>query len=431
MIRFVHTADWHIGMTRRWLTPEAQARFADSRVQAIRSIGTIARAQRCDFVVVCGDVFDANQLSAQTVGRALEAMAEVELPVYLLPGNHDPDDAFSIYRSPQFVRDQPGNVTVLTQPGPVPVASGVDLIAVPWSSKHPGADLVAPVVRQWASADDHVGDKGKGGESDGGHEVGDDVIEGRVRILVGHGAVDVLDPDRDNAAGIAIAPLQQALTQGHLRYVALGDRHSRTQVAPGIWYSGTPEVTDAREVDAGSVLVVEIDPDDASPATVTPHRVGTWSFPVIDRQIDGAAQIAALDRELASLPRKDRTVVRLALRGVLGLADHAALTEVVSRHRAVLAGLHSWQRHSDIRVVADPSDVADLGLTGFVASAAEEIRELAADPSSGAGGTTDASSADGLEAALTWRLPPRESQDQASAGDALALLHRLAGEASR
>lgn len=448
MVRFLHTADWQIGMTRRWLSSEAQARFADARIEAIRSLGVLAEREGCEFVLVCGDVFDAPQLSAQTVGRALEAMGEVGLPVYLLPGNHDPDDAFSIYRSPQFLRDRPANVRVLDEPGPVPVRAGLELVAAPWRSKHPGGDLVAEAMATAGRAD------------------------GTVRIVVGHGAVDVLDPDRDNLATIATAPLVEALEEGRVHYVALGDRHSATEVLPGggIWYSGTPEVTSPREVDAGFALVVDAQSGDGGPRVVK-HRVGTWSFRVIDREITGAADIAALDRELTAVARKDRTVIRLALRGVLGLADHAELTEVCSRHQAVLAGLHAWNRHSDIRVVADPEDVAGLGLTGFVATAAEEIRARAASvqergpeqdsgheveqgqesrlaaerPTRGDGADGPAGSSTGhrdrvgdeaiehraTTETLTWSLPQHSADDPALAGDALSLLHRLVGEAQR
>ena len=57
MARFLHTADWQLGMTRHFLSPEAQGRFAQDRIDAIRQIGDIAREQGAQFVVVCGDVF--------------------------------------------------------------------------------------------------------------------------------------------------------------------------------------------------------------------------------------------------------------------------------------------------------------------------------------------------------------------------------------
>jgi hypothetical protein len=69
-----------------------------------------------------------------------------EVTFYLLPGNHDPLDAASVFRSRAFTTDQPANVVVLDGAGPVAVAPGVELIAAPWSSKHPLTDLVAERV---------------------------------------------------------------------------------------------------------------------------------------------------------------------------------------------------------------------------------------------------------------------------------------------
>ena len=63
-----------------------------------------------EFVVVAGDVFEHNQLDPRVVSQSLEAMRAIGIPVYLLPGNHDPLDASSVYTSALFVAEQPANV---------------------------------------------------------------------------------------------------------------------------------------------------------------------------------------------------------------------------------------------------------------------------------------------------------------------------------
>lgn len=415
MVTFLHTADWQIGMTRRWLQGEAQARFADARVGAIRRLGAIAVEQGCEFVVVCGDVFESNQLSGQTVRRALEALREVPVPVYLLPGNHDPLDAVSLYRLPLFRQECPAHVHVLDTPGPVTIAEGVELVAAPWESKHPGEDLVGRVIADLGPAD------------------------GTVRIVAGHGAVDALDPDRDNPAAIRLEPVERALQEGRIHYLALGDRHSRTRVGESgaVWYSGTPEVTDPREESPGDVLVVRV--EDGSPPHVVPHHIGTWDFRVISRELCAASDVAALDAELSALQRKDRTVVRLALRGALGLAEHARLAALLAGHGEVLAALHDWDRHTDLAVVTDGTDLSALGLGGFVATAAEEIRGCAIDLEGS--GIRDGESAavvppapdlevDQVET-IDWSFDPFRPEDAESAKEALTLLYRFTTEAPR
>jgi DNA repair exonuclease SbcCD nuclease subunit len=115
MTRFIHTSDWQIGMTRHFLRGEAQARYTEARLDAIRMIATVADDEGCAFVVVAGDVFESNDLDRRTVVRALDAMGSFVIPLFLLPGNHDPVDASSIYQSPTFVANCPpmGSVALI------------------------------------------------------------------------------------------------------------------------------------------------------------------------------------------------------------------------------------------------------------------------------------------------------------------------------
>ena len=43
MIRFLHTGDWQLGMTRHFFSEGVQERFAQSRFDAIRELGRIAK----------------------------------------------------------------------------------------------------------------------------------------------------------------------------------------------------------------------------------------------------------------------------------------------------------------------------------------------------------------------------------------------------
>ena len=417
MVRFLHTADWQIGMTRRFLSPEAQARFGQSRVDAIRRLGRVARDQECSFVVVCGDVFESNQLTPQTVRRALDALREVPVPVYLLPGNHDPLDAMSVFTSPVFRDEAPEHVHVLDGSGVHEVSPGVELVAAPWRSKHPGRDLVAEAL---ATVADGPAPKGV------------------VRVVVGHGAVDELDPDRRNPATIATGPLLAALEEGRIHYVALGDRHSRTAVAgtPAIHYAGAPEPTAWREDRPGDALVVEAEP--GADVRVTPHHVGTWSFHLVRERLGSDRDLDALDARLCALPDKERAVVRLALSGELTVAQHARLEELCSRHRDTLGALDQWGRHTDLAVLDDGADWDELALGGFLATAVDEIRALArpVPPVAGVEGTEphregededtdeDPTSPAAEDAPRPVFLPGRDD-DEDSARDALALLYRL------
>ena len=352
MVRFLHTADWQLGMTRRYLGSDAQPRFSAARVEVISSIGALAENQGCEFVLVCGDVFETNQVERQVVVRALDAMgATPNVTYYLLPGNHDPLDPSSVFRSPTFKAHCPANVILLDNEGTVSVAEGVELVCAPWTSKSPLTDLVA-------RASQHL------------------VADGTLRIAVGHGAVDYLSPDEHNPALIAFDHLESALSDGRLHYVALGDRHSTTRVGSTdrIWYSGAPEPTDFREVDAGNVLVVALD---AASVSVKKHRVGTWRFVNHDATVTGETDLDVLDHFLDSLPVKNRTIVRLGLVGQLSLAEKARLDDLLAHHKDLLGSLEGWERRIDLVVLPSASDYGELELSGFAQDALTDLREKA------------------------------------------------------
>ena len=90
-----------------FLEGDAQTLFSEARLDAVRRIGALARDQGCAFAVVCGDVFESNRLEKDVIRKALDAMGAIPVPLYLLPGNHDPIDAASIYRSRVFLEHQP------------------------------------------------------------------------------------------------------------------------------------------------------------------------------------------------------------------------------------------------------------------------------------------------------------------------------------
>ena len=146
---FIHTSDLQLGMRRKFLSPEAQSRFDDARLRAVARLGEIAEERSADFIVVAGDVFEHNSLESVTRGRAMEALRKLPVPVYLLPGNHDPLVADSIFHRTEGIE----GVTVLSDSAPVVVREGVEVIGAPLLTKHASEDLCAKAVRDVAPTD--------------------------------------------------------------------------------------------------------------------------------------------------------------------------------------------------------------------------------------------------------------------------------------
>jgi DNA repair exonuclease SbcCD nuclease subunit len=349
-MRFLHTADWQLGMTRHYLNGDAQPRYSAARRGAVASLGALAADTGAEFVVVAGDVFEHNQLAPREVSTALEAMRAIKVPVYLLPGNHDPLDASSVYTSALFTSERPDNVVVLDTPGVHEVRPGLQLVAAPWFSKAPTTDLVAEVLEELPS-------------------------DGVTRVVVGHGAVDILVPDKDRPSLIGLGAVEAAIARGAVHYVALGDKHSRMSVGTTgrIWYSGSPEVTnyDDIEPDPGHVLAVDIDED--GEVNVEAHRVGAWKFMSLRHGVDNSRDVADLDINLDQMPDKDRTVIRLGLTGSLTVTDRAALDACLDRYARLFAALVPWDKQTDIAVVPADGEFDDLGIGGFAAAAVDEL----------------------------------------------------------
>ena len=69
MIRFLHSADWQLGMTRRFLGAESQSVFTADRLGSVASLGERAVDLGAQFMVVAGDVFDSSMPSAEGLSR--------------------------------------------------------------------------------------------------------------------------------------------------------------------------------------------------------------------------------------------------------------------------------------------------------------------------------------------------------------------------
>lgn len=346
--RFLQTGDWQLGMTRYYFSEGAQERYSQARFDAIRTLGRIAEEQECQFVLVCGDVFDSNQVDRKTVLRALEALKEIPVTVYILPGNHDPLDAGTVYDSGIFIEKMPENVHVIRDSQPLEPVKGLELVGAPWLSKRPAANPMKEIIVELGAC-----------------EV--------PRVMAAHGVVDLFTPDKDGPCNIFAAELEAAISAGKLSYAAVGDRHSASQICNSgqAWFAGTPEPTDATEVNSGRALVVDIDADHVQ---VTEVDVGKWSF--IRQQIDLNSQddVQALSDWLGGHPSKETTVLKLDLVGSISLTDNATLEAQLETARDVFATI--IVEENDLVMVPDNEDFTDLRFSGYADGTVDQLREI-------------------------------------------------------
>jgi DNA repair exonuclease SbcCD nuclease subunit len=375
-IRFIHSSDWQLGMTRAFLSDEASARFSQDRISAIAKLGALATEHKAEFIIVAGDVFESNQLSKQTLARALDALEALPVPIFLLPGNHDPLDGASIFLTKAF-QSANNHIIVLRemQPVAVPNLPGVEIVGAPWRTKHPNSDLCNDLMQTL------------------------EPVAGVVRIAVAHGQVDKLSPDPTRPEVIELAGVEQAIKDKKLHYLGLGDRHSVTDVGNTgrVWYSGAPVATAFDEVDANQALLVEIDTSDT--CVVERLRVGTWSFVAAQRALNGPDDLVGFEKWLNDMSNKECTAVKVGFEGSINLATAAALDGLMETKAELFASLNRRERTTDLAVVPDEFDQDSVSLSGYARETWNELLTMA-------------------------------QQDDHAAQDALRLLYRLSAQSA-
>ncbi len=100
-MKILHSADWHLDAPLSGRNEE-QARFLRQELRKVpEKICALAKAEKCDLLLLSGDLFDGSytQESFRTVYAAL---AQVEIPVFIAPGNHDYCQPSSAYLAEQW-----------------------------------------------------------------------------------------------------------------------------------------------------------------------------------------------------------------------------------------------------------------------------------------------------------------------------------------
>lgn len=359
--KFIHTSDWQLGMTRAFLSEEASSRFSQARIDAISTLGELAKEHEAQFIIVAGDVFESNQLSKQTLMRTLDALESIPVPIFLLPGNHDPLDGSSIFLAKEFEKSG-DHIIVLTDMTPVvvPGLSGVEVVGAPWRTKHPSSDLCKDLADSLVPAGEVI------------------------RVAVCHGQVDILSPDTSRPEIIDLAIAEQAIDAGKFHYLGLGDRHSVTDVGNTgrVHYSGAPVATAFDEVDPNKALLVEL--SDTGDCNVKPLEVANWQFIVEAQAMNGPDDLMQFEKWLNELPNKECTAVKIGFQGSINLATAAALDELMESKTEVFASLKTRERTTDLAVVPDELDQDSVSLSGYAKETWDELLGMSAKDDSAA-----------------------------------------------
>lgn len=343
MIRFIHTADLQLGMPFHWVPGDRGAQLRSWRFEAIDRLLDLAVEQDAAFVLMAGDVFDANTVDDRTVIQACARLGRAKIPIVAIPGNHDHGGPGSVWRRASFRENRPENLLVCEGREPLVLAGGrAVVLPAPLVHRHERGDTTA----WWTPS------------------IGRDLAPDAVRIGLAHGSVQDFTGESTNF----IDP--QRAERADLDYLALGDWHGAKEVTRRVWYAGTPEPTRFRDNDAGNALVV-------SAARGTPPRVS--ASPVArarwirhSAHLNGPDDVAELGRWFEGMDAPLHTLVRLELSGALSFEDMEDLDGLLRRWEGRL--VHLRRKDSGLVPVGRNDELDAIATRGYVASAIDALK---------------------------------------------------------
>ncbi len=298
MVRFIHTADWQIGM-KAVHVGAAGDRVRAARLDAARNVVEAARRNDASFILLAGDTFEDNAVDRVLVQRVVDTLRSSPVPVFVLPGNHDPLVPGSILESEAFA-SAGSRVRVLRTSDPVEVAGAV-LFPCPLRAKHGRSDPTSTIPKERGAT---------------------------IRVGLAHGTLRAAGVEADDDFPIEA---DAAEVRG-LDYLALGHWHSyfTAKSADGAVraaYSGTHEQTKFGEEKSGHALVVTIERPGAAPR-LEPIRTGLLRWEHLTRDLHSPGDVDRLVRDLDRVSEPDRTLIAVTLRGALPAAGLASLARI-------------------------------------------------------------------------------------------------------
>lgn len=277
-MKVMHTSDWHVGKTiaRRSRLDEAR--------EVLGEVVEVAEGEEVDAVLVCGDVFEHQAPSAEAeavVYDTLLALERREIPVLILPGNHDHPhrwkalepllDRFTIHVVPEVRRPDHGGIVRIPARDN---STQLEVATLPWVYE-----------RRLVGARELMG---LPGEADQAYAEEMAALIGALcepldpsvcTVFAGHVFISGSRPG-EAQRGLTIGQLYAVAPQGlpDVQYAALGHVH-RPQRVPGAarpaYYSGSPLQMDFGEVDQQKgVNIVELEPGQPADVRTVPLTRG-------------------------------------------------------------------------------------------------------------------------------------------------------------
>lgn len=295
-MKFLHTADWQIGMKASSLGNAAD-RLREERLTAGSRVVEVARKYEVQFILIAGDLFEDNAVDRVLVQKTADILSSFGGPVYIIPGNHDPLMPGSVWEHPVWRKAE--NLHVLREEKPMKTPDAF-LFPCPLFEKNSGRNPTAWIPKERS---------------------------GDIRIGLAHGTIQNVRLDEPDY------PIpRNAAQSANLDYLALGHWHScatysETDGAVRMAYSGTHESTRFGERDSGNVLIVEV-PEAGVAPSVTPVRTGRFEWLTRTHELREPGDPARVRAEIESMRNTDSLLLEISLTGLFTAKEQAELDHI-------------------------------------------------------------------------------------------------------
>lgn len=302
MVKFIHTADWQIGMKAAHVGAVGK-RVRSERLESAKRVVELAPRRQADFIIVTGDTFDDNAVDRVLVQKVADILGSLIGPVYLIVGNRDPLISGFVWEHPAWASHP--NLHVIAEAKPIELDAAT-LYPCPLFEKYSLSDPTA-----WIDA----------------------ATNPKISIGIGHGTVEGISQAEPNYS----IP-RDAATGSGLDYLGIGHWHSYSAYpsADGIVrmaYSGTHETTKFGERDSGNVLLVET-AERASAPVLESIPTGGLRWTVIEESLTDVGDAERVREQIESLPNANKAFVNLKIGGILHHEDQTEQVRIEELMRA-------------------------------------------------------------------------------------------------
>lgn len=236
MLKLVHTGDVHLGAQFKYLGPKAGLQREQIR-NTFTKVVNYCIENKVNVVLIAGDLFDdpfPSELNINFAKDRLFELSDNNIISVILPGNHDYLETGSIWTRTEVFLNDP-NILFFNNPlERQKVIKGLDL------------SVFANTTTQQKSTKSPLSDLKEAASKS----------ESKYKVCMVHGGCKLFSKNDKYSVDL------DELNQLNVHYVALGDWHSFLDVSTPLQkasYSGSPEMVDMDQKDAGSINLIEIE----------------------------------------------------------------------------------------------------------------------------------------------------------------------------